>query len=180
MNKPSWYPQRPGASVGSACGGWEATTARDPGRQSGLARRPGVSAIEAKNMKSALDRIAVACLLLEFNVAVAIADGPPKLDVNMTCAAAAQYSISAGRDKEACLGDETTAQTTLAENWSKYNVDDKDQCVGTVKTGGPPSYVELLSCIEILRDAKQIREGEPIVREQSAASAPQSMRRRRR
>jgi hypothetical protein len=145
-----------------------------------LVRRPGVSAIEAKKMKSALDRIAVACLLLELSIAVAVADGPPKLDVNQTCAAAAQYSISAGRDKEACLGDETTAQTTLAENWSKYNADDKNQCVGTVKTGGPPSYVELLSCIEILRDAKQIREEEPIVRDQSAASAPQSMRRRRR
>lgn len=130
-------------------------------------------------MKSALNRIAVACLLLVLDVAVAAADDPPKLDVNMTCAAAAQYSISAGRDKEACLGDESTAQATLTQNWSKYNADDKSQCVGTVKTGGPPSYVELLSCIEILRDAKQIREGEPIVRDQSD-SAPQSIRRRRR
>jgi hypothetical protein len=131
-------------------------------------------------MKSALNTIAVAALLLELDIAVAVADDPPKLDVTITCAAAAQYSISAGRDKEACLGDESTAQTTLAQNWSKYNVEDRSQCVGTVKTGGPPSYVELLSCIEILRDAKQIREEEPIVREQSAASAPQSIRRRRR
>jgi hypothetical protein len=131
-------------------------------------------------MKSALNTVAVAALLLELDIAVAVADDPPKLDVTITCAAAAQYSISAGRDKEACLGDESTAQTTLAQNWSKYNVEDRSQCVGTVKTGGPPSYVELLSCIEILRDAKQIREEEPIVREQSAASAPQSIRRRRR
>jgi hypothetical protein len=131
-------------------------------------------------MNSALNRIAVAALLLELDVAVAVADGPPKLDVTMTCEAAAQYSISAGRDKEACLGDESTAQTTLTQNWSKYNAEDRNQCVGTVKTGGPPSYVELLSCIEILRDAKQIREEEPIVRDQSVQSAPQSMRRRRR
>jgi hypothetical protein len=132
-------------------------------------------------MKSALHRIAVAALLLELDAAVAVADDPPKLDMTTTCAAAAQYSISAGRDKEACLGDETTAQSTLAENWSKYNADDKNQCVGTVKTGGPPSYVELLSCIEILRDAKQIREEDPIVRSsQAAESAPAAMRRRRR
>ena len=111
-------------------------------------------------MKSALSRIAVASLVLGLDVADAVADDPPKLDVTTTCTAAAQYSISAGRDKEACLGDESTAQTTLAQNWSKYNADDKSQCVGTVKTGGPPSYVELLSCIEILRDAKQIREGD--------------------
>jgi hypothetical protein len=132
-------------------------------------------------MKSALNTIAVAALLLELDVAVAVADDPPKLDMTTTCAAAAQYSISAGRDKEACLGDETTAQGTLAQNWSKYNADDKNQCVGTVKTGGPPSYVELLSCIEILRDAKQIREEDPIARSsQSAESASPSMRRRRR
>jgi hypothetical protein len=131
-------------------------------------------------MKSALSRIAVASLVLGLDVADAVADDPPKLDVTTTCTAAAQYSISAGRDKEACLGDESTAQTTLAQNWSKYNADDKSQCVGTVKTGGPPSYVELLSCIEILRDAKQIREGEPLVHDQSVQSAPQSIRRRRR
>lgn len=132
-------------------------------------------------MKGALNTIAVAALLLELDVAAAVADNPPKLDVTVTCAAAAQYSISAGRDKEACLGDENTAETTLTQNWSKYNADDKSQCVGTVKTGGPPSYVELLSCIEILRDAKQIREEDPLLRSnQSAQSAPQSMRRRRR
>jgi hypothetical protein len=90
----------------------------------------------------------------------AVGNDPPTLDVTTTCAAAAQYSMSTGRDKEACLGDESTARATLAQNWSKYKADDKNQCVGTVKTGGPPSYVELLSCIEILRNAKQIREGD--------------------
>jgi hypothetical protein len=31
-----------------------------------------------------------------------------------------------------------------------------------VKTGGPPSYVELLSCVEILRDARNIRNGDAL------------------
>jgi hypothetical protein len=31
-----------------------------------------------------------------------------------------------------------------------------------VKTGGPASYVELLSCLEIMRDAKEIREADPL------------------
>ena len=111
----------------------------------------------------------------------AVADDPPKLDVTTTCAAAAQYSISTGRDKEACLDDESTAQATLVQNWSKYKADDKNQCVGTVKTGGPPSYVELLSCIEILRNAKQIREGDPLRgSDQTVESAPQSIAGRRR
>jgi hypothetical protein len=94
----------------------------------------------------------------------AVTNDPPKLDVTTSCVAAAQYSISSGRDKEACLADERTAQATLAQNWSKYKANDKNHCVGTVKTGGAPSYVELLSCIEILRDAEQIRQGYPLRR----------------
>jgi hypothetical protein len=61
-----------------------------------------------------------------------------------------------GRNKEACLADETAAQDTLKQNWSKYAANDKTQCIGMVTTGGPASYVELLSCIEIMRDARVI------------------------
>ena len=130
---------------------------------------------------STFNRIAAAPLLLGLQVAVALADTPPKLDVTTSCNAAAQYAVSAGRDKDACMGDERTAETTLAQNWSKYSADDKSQCVGTVKTGGPSSYVELLSCIEVSRDAKQLGEGDPLMRsDRPVASAPQSTPRRRR
>jgi hypothetical protein len=127
---------------------------------------------------SALKTIAVASLLLGPHVGAAFADDPPKLDVTVSCNAASQFAIMAGRDKEACLDDERTAETTLAQNWSKYRADDKTQCIGTVKTGGPASYVELLSCLEVMRDAKELRDGDPIVRS-SDQPAP-SVRRRRR
>ena len=67
-----------------------------------------------------------------------------------------------GRNKEACLGDETTAQDTLKQNWSKYAATDKTTCIGMTTTGGPASYVELLSCLEILRDAKSIEASDPL------------------
>jgi hypothetical protein len=124
---------------------------------------------------SALNRIAVASLLLGL-VAVAVADDLPKFDLAPTCAAAAKYAISAGRDKEACLDDEHTAENTLVQNWSKYNAADKTQCVGNVRAGGPASYVELLSCLEIMRDAKAIREGEPLI----SPNQPSVLMRRRR
>jgi Protein of unknown function (DUF3551) len=114
-------------------------------------------------------------------VTAAVADEPPKLDVTTPCNAAAQFALLAGRDKDACVNDERTAETTLTENWSKYSADDKNQCVGTVKTGGPSSYVELLSCIEVLQDAKQIREGDPLMRsDRPIESAPQLIPARRR
>jgi hypothetical protein len=110
---------------------------------------------------SALNTIAVTSVLLGLQVAIAVADGPPKLDLAPTCDAAARFSIMAGRDKEACLEDEHTAESTLAQNWSKYNAVDKTQCIGNVKTGRPASCVELLSCLEIMRDAKEVGEGAP-------------------
>ena len=113
---------------------------------------------------SALNTIAVTSVLLGLQVAVAVADGPPKLDLAATCDAAARFSIMAGRDKEACLEDEHTAESTLAQNWSKYNAVDKTQCIGNVKTGGPASCVELLPCLEIMRDAKDTGEGAPLIR----------------
>jgi hypothetical protein len=127
---------------------------------------------------SALNTIAVASLLLGLQVAVAVADGPPKLDLAPTCDAAARFSISAGRDKEACLEDEHTAAGTLVQNWSKYNAADKTQCIGNVTSGGPASYVELLSCLEIMRDAKSIREGDQVTAPGESTPLPTPRRRR--
>lgn len=104
-------------------------------------------------------KIAIAAVLLGLPAA-ALADGPPKLDVTVSCNAAARGALSVGRDKQSCLTDERAAEDTLARDWAKYGAADKTQCIGNVNTGGPPSYVELLSCLEVMRDAKQIREAE--------------------
>jgi Protein of unknown function (DUF3551) len=115
------------------------------------------------------------------HVTTTVADEPPKLDVTTPCNETARFALLAGRDKDVCVNDELTAQTTLAQNWSKYSADDKSQCVGTVTTGGPSSYVELLSCIELLQDAKKIHEGDPLMRsDRPVEAAPQSIPRRRR
>jgi hypothetical protein len=50
--------------------------------------------------------------------------------------------VPSRRAGEACLADETTAQDTLKQNWSKYAASDKSECVGMVTTGGPASYVD--------------------------------------
>ena len=113
-------------------------------------------------MTSCAAKFAVVVLLLGPAATVALADSPPKLDVSGSCNAAARGAISVGRDKESCLADENAAAETLTQNWSKYIDADKTQCIGNVKTGGPPSYVELLSCLEIMRDAKDIREADRV------------------
>jgi hypothetical protein len=138
------------------------------------------STVESAGRKTVLNRITIAAILLGLQVAIAVADGPPKLDVTATCKAAADYSISPGRDKDSCMGDEDTAKGALVQNWSKYSATDKTQCIGTVTTGGPPSYVELLSCLEIMRDAKDIREGDAQQPDRPAHSTPRATPYRRR
>jgi hypothetical protein len=135
-------------------------------------RRPA----DEENMSASANKIAAVVLMLGLPAATALADSPPKLNVAPSCDAAARGAISAGRDKEACLVDERTAEDVLAQNWSKYDAADKTQCVGNVKTGGPASYVELLSCLEIMRDAKAIRQGDAL----APPDRPSGLMRRRR
>src|SRR6516162_4931155 len=106
----------------------------------------------------------------------ASAGGPPPLNVGPSCDAASRGAVILGRDKKACLADETTAQDTLKQNWSKYAAADKSECIGMVTTGGPASYVELLSCVEILRGARNIRNTDALASDDSATSAVSSRR----
>src|SRR6516162_1797 len=120
----------------------------------------GVGLFAGKTMSALITRMVLVVTSIGLQTAIALADSPPKLNVNPRCDAAARGAVTAGRNKEARLADERTAENALAENWSKYNAADKTQCIGNVKTGGPPSYVELLSCLEIMRDSKAIRDGD--------------------
>jgi hypothetical protein len=142
--------------------------------------RPGATIVlEGNDTMSGLKGIALAPLLLSLQVAASFADNPPKLDVDTTCNAAYRFAISGSRDKdkEACLDDEHAAEDTVGKNWSKFSADDKTTCIGMVKTGGPASYVELLSCLEIMRDAKEYSEEDSP--KQSDRPAQSTHRRRR-
>jgi hypothetical protein len=88
--------------------------------------------------------------------------GPPVLQVGPSCEAAGRGAVVLGRNKEACLADETAALNTLKQNWPKYAASDKTLCIGMESTGGPASYVELLSCLEINRDARDIQNSDPL------------------
>jgi hypothetical protein len=97
--------------------------------------------------------------------------GPPVLQVGPSCEAAGRGAVVLGRNKESCLADETAAQTTLKQNWTKYAAGDKTLCIGMESTGGPASYVELLSCLEINRDAREIQNADPLEADLSKSSS---------
>jgi hypothetical protein len=90
---------------------------------------------------------------------IAVAGAPPELDVRASCSAADRVSIAApGTDKlhndlHACLDDERIARGSLFEVWESFPAAFRTLCVSMNLTGGPPSYVELLTCLEVIRDA---------------------------
>ena len=99
------------------------------------------------------------------------AGGPPTLQVGPSCEAAGSGSVVAGRNKDSCLADENTARDTLKQNWPKYLAADKSDCVTLENSGGPASYVELLSCLEVMRDARIIQKEDPLGSELGPAPA---------
>jgi hypothetical protein len=102
-----------------------------------------------------------AALVLGSSVMMVAADVVPTLKVEPSCRAAGIEGMIVGRTSESCLNDEKSAREDLTKAWSSFSAADKDHCLSMVSTGGSPSYVELLSCLEMSRDAKLISKGQP-------------------
>jgi hypothetical protein len=86
---------------------------------------------------------------------VAIADAVPDFDLNPTCRAAAQ-GIIAGRSKESCLRSENDARDQLKGRWAEFPAADRTRCAQSTSVGGVPSYVEMLTCLEISKQARDL------------------------
>ena len=89
------------------------------------------------------------------------ADGVPTLNVEPSCRAAADAAAMGAlagantRDVASCMRDESEARDTLVQEWAQFATPDQRRCVSETQTGGSPSYVELLTCLEMIRDAGQ-------------------------
>jgi hypothetical protein len=98
--------------------------------------------------------LVVALLLFETSTSYA-ALSPPKLDVGATCRRA--YASIGGQEStyENCLRTEVAAQQELAKKWSTFKAASITTCLAGVKIGGAPSYVELVTCLELAKQAAE-------------------------
>lgn len=99
--------------------------------------------------------------LLSASVVAAAADTVPELDIRPGCRAAAESASSIKRDFDACVKSEEAARDKLKAGWNDFPAADRTRCIGMTRMGGPPSYVEVLTCVEMARDARQIRQNAP-------------------
>jgi hypothetical protein len=84
----------------------------------------------------------------------------PRLNVEPSCRAAAQAAIGQNRDTNACLRDENQARDTLQKEWSDYSGGERERCLRLSQLGGMPSYVELLTCLQMAKDLKGISQSD--------------------
>jgi hypothetical protein len=99
-----------------------------------------------------------AALSLGVQLFVAAADRVPDFDVRPSCRGGALSGASLRQDIDACVSGEHAARDQVANEWAQFAPVDKVRCVEMTNTGGPPSYVELLTCLEMARDAKKIQQ----------------------
>ena len=95
-------------------------------------------------------------IILTASHVVLAADTVPKFDVERTCRPAAAAGILPGRDSSACQRDENDARSKLEQDWTQYTAAQRSQCAGFVGLDHAPSYVELLTCLEIAKQAKEL------------------------
>jgi hypothetical protein len=82
--------------------------------------------------------------------------GVPTLDVSLTCHAVTSLHLSDGQDYDNCMQDERQARDQLLKNWSSYSSAIHARCAAEATTGGTPSYVDLVECMEMTKTASPI------------------------
>jgi hypothetical protein len=91
------------------------------------------------------------------------ADDVPNLDVTPVCrgiaAQAGNPSETGGPDLSFrdCVASEREVRGQLAKSWSTFSGFDKAHCVRLANTGGESSYTELITCLEMSRDVRQLQ-----------------------
>jgi hypothetical protein len=99
--------------------------------------------------------------LFSSQLLIAVADTAPNLDFRNTCRNAATVSGAPTKnDIDICIADEQGARDQLVKEWAQFASIAKDRCVRASREY-LPSYVELLTCLSMARDAKGLAEEKP-------------------
>ena len=82
-------------------------------------------------------------------VAGRVPDRVPNFDIGPTC----RPDL---KSREACRRDEQEARRKLQQEWRQFPRSQRSSCTQLSVLGGDPSYVELLTCLEIAKQARNL------------------------
>jgi hypothetical protein len=81
----------------------------------------------------------------------------PKLDIKATCRRAQPLSTGEKSAYQSCMDDEVQAQKQLSHKWSSFKAAARATCTQETRIGGAPSFVELVTCLELDQQAAEAR-----------------------
>ena|SRR5918997_318865 len=84
-----------------------------------------------------------------FLMSTAGAQQLPRLDIEATCRAAPRLLAEDANPYEGCMQDETDAERELKAMWGSAAAAHRETCAGEAQIGGSPSYVDMLTCLEM-------------------------------
>ncbi|MEA2838870.1 MAG: hypothetical protein QOF41_200 [Methylobacteriaceae bacterium] len=105
-------------------------------------------------------RLAFFAVLASLPASAALADAPT-LNVQATCRATPAVNLDQQATYDNCMRSENAARDRLNKTWAKMRVDWRSTCLKTTTLGGVPSYVELLTCVEMREAAANGQSGAP-------------------
>jgi len=92
-------------------------------------------------------------------IPAAYAADVPKLAVERMCRDSAKADPAINFDAGRCIDSEHRARDELAGKWMSFPAGDRQQCTQLATLGGSASYVALITCLEMNRDAREARAG---------------------
>ena len=101
--------------------------------------------------------IVAASVIIAAPLVTRAADELPKFDTSIICKAA--FSAYTGADKaryDTCLKEETDAGAQISSTWAQWPPRDRTHCAQLAALGSTPSYIEMLTCLQIARDTKTL------------------------
>ena len=110
--------------------------------------------------------ISFSMIVLSSQLVVAVADQVPKFDIARSCKLISNAAASVSDkqpisvyDKqpiERCASDERQAQQQLESQWSTFPAASRARCNSMEAIGDSPSYVSLLTCLQMDQVAKYL------------------------
>ena len=107
--------------------------------------------------------IPVTTLALVIPLTVALADDIPHLNVEPVCHGIARQGaldLEPGQSVQqafrSCVTSEMAVRRQLVKQWSGFTASERTNCIGEATAGGQSSYTDLLTCLQMSRDARKL------------------------
>jgi hypothetical protein len=113
-------------------------------------------------MRQLLMKGVAAAILLAASIS-ARADDAPQLNVDPVCHGIAQQAGTPGEKGgpdlafSQCVKNEQAMRQKLVGEWSTFVPAEKSNCVNEETSVSLPSYTDLVTCLEMARDARQLK-----------------------